>query len=365
MAKAAAKTAIKKTTKTADPLSSFLSFMGKEDKVMDMLRMTDDDLLSNVKGYVSTQSLALNKAIGIPGYPRGRLIEISGPEHVGKSTLLDHLFAETQTDPDAITMLIDSEAGRDTNYTLKCGVDAKRLILPQPRKGGKEERYLTLEDVFNSVDLALDWQLKTSPQTLMVFGVDSVANLPSREDLERGAGERKPGEGAGILKHTFRVLSQKLAKSGAILVLVNQLYTRIGYQGWGDPRIEWGGAAIPYSASLRIRLNHGKEKIKLSDGTVIGSVTEARIQKSKVSANSYTKCQIPIRHGVGVDNVFTIFERFQREGYISNAGPWYSMIVPDMEPVKWQRGHLGLAEVLAQTPGLYEKLAAIYMAMPG
>lgn len=356
------KTATKKASKSASPMNSFLAHMAKHDKALEMHRMSDEDLVSNIKGYLSTQSLALNKAIGIPGYPMGRLIEISGPEHVGKSTLLDHLFAEVQS-LDGIAMLIDSEAGRDANYSSKVGVDPDTMFMPQAKK----EAFLTLEDVFTSIDLALNWKLANAPETPMAIGVDSVANLPSREDLERGAGERKPGEGASILKHTLRVLMQKVAKSGAVLVLINQLYTRIGYQGWGDPRIEWGGSAIPYQASLRIRLNHGKDKIKLSDGTIIGSVTEATIKKSKVSANSYTKCSIPIRHGVGVDNLYTIYDRFKTEGYIGVGGAgWNTMLLPEtQEPLKWQRGHLGLTELCTEDPALYPKLAAIYQGMPG
>lgn len=372
------KSAKKSPTKAGDPLDSFLEHMAKEEKTMEMLRMTDENLLSNVKGWISTQSLSLNKAIGHPGVPRGRLVEISGPEHVGKSTLLDHIFAETQR-IGGLAMLVDPEVGRDAKYTRNIGVDPERLIVPQAKegkhkqklqggKGTKDvENFLTLEDVFNTVGRALDWQRLCFPELPMTIGIDSVAALPTREDLERSAGEKKPGEAASVIKHTLRALIQKIAKSGVCLIFVNQLYTRIGYQGWGDPRIEYGGSGIPYHASLRIRLNPAGEKIKTSDGHIIGSVTEALIRKSKVSGVTGAKCDIPILHGVGIDNVYTLFTRFKAEGYIAVGGAgWNSMLLPEtQEPLKWQRQHLGLAELCAQTEGLYDKLVAIYMAMPG
>lgn len=355
----AAKTAVKK----GDPFDAFLAHMSTHDKVMDMFRMSDDDLLSNVKGYISTQSIALNKAIGQPGIPRGRITEISGPEHTGKSTLLDHIFAEVQR-LEGIAMLVDSETARDAKFTSRIGVNTEKLILPQP-KGTKDAKFLTLEDVFNTVGTAVDWQMDNFPDLPMVIGVDSIAGLPTREDLERGAGEKKPGEAASIIKHTFRALTQKIAKSGVCLVFVNQLYSRIGYKGWGDPRIEYGGSGIPYFASLRIRLNPGGEKIKLTDGTIIGSCSEAKIQKSKVSGVTGAKCQIPILHGVGIDNTYSLFDGLKKEGYITNSGSWYNIQLPGAEePLKWQKGHFGLAELCHQTPGLYDQLVATYNTIP-
>lgn len=373
MAKAK-KTATKKAVQKADPMTSFLQHMAAEDDTMEMLAMADEGLLSNIPGFISTQSLALNKAIGCPGIPRGRLIEISGPEHVGKSTLLDHIFAETQR-IGGIAMLIDPEIGRDKKYTRNIGVDPEKLMCPQPREGSHKikvggkmkevENFMTMEDVFNTVGRAVDWQRLNFPDLPFCIGVDSIAALPTREDMERGAGERMPGQAAGVLKHTLRALIQRIAKTGIALVFINQLYTRIGYQGWGDPRIEYGGSAVPYHASLRIRLNPG-EKIKDSDGRVLGHISNALIKKSKIAGSTGGKCAIPIVHGAGVDNIYTIFDRFKSEGYIEQGGAWYSMKLPDMpDAVKWQKGHVGLANLCVQTDGLYDQLVAIYNQIPG
>jgi recombination protein RecA len=348
----------KKTTKKG--LDSFLSFMAKHDKALELLRLTDDDLASNVRGYLSSRSLALNRALGLPGFPRGRLIEFSGPEHAAKSTLLDHLLAEAQAQG-GVTYLIETESGRDEKYSRALGVDPKRLLLPEPVADPKKGKgWLTLEDVFNSIDHALEWQLSTKSDQLLVIGVDSVANLPSREDLTRGAGERKPGEGASILRHVFRSLSQKLLRTGAILVLVNQLYQRIGHQGYGDPRIEWGGGAIPYQAAVRIRLTPG-QKIKGPGGEVVGIEVRAQIRKTKVSDKSYAECILPVRSGVGVDNVWTIFDEFKKTGHIAQSGSWHSLVDPESgEAIKWQGGWMGLGAVLAERPGLYAQLAHVY-----
>lgn len=328
--------------------------------------MADDDLLSNVRGYVSTQSIALNKAIGHPGFPRGRLIEISGMEHTGKSTLLDHVFAETQR-VGGVGILVDPEIGRDAKYSRSIGVNAEKLLCPQPKEG----KFYALEDVFNFVGKAADWWKKHHPGTPVTIGVDSIAGMPTREDLKREAGEQKPGDAARAIRHSLRNIMQRIAMSEVCLVFVNQLYTRIGHMGYGDPRIEYGGGGIPYHASLRIRLKTG-EAIKNKDGVVIGSVIIGLIKKSKVSAVSGNKVEFAIRHGIGIDNVWTLFERFKRDQYIAQpqGSSWCSMMLPaeegkEPEAFKWQGGHLGLEALCHENEGLYNQLVAIYGTMPG
>lgn len=347
-----------KKAKASTSKASFLAHMAKTDKTMDLLRLSDDDLLSNISGYLSTQSISLNKAIGQPGYPMGRLVEISGPEHTGKSTLVDHALAETQR-IGGVAALVEPEVSRQASYTTRIGVNPDELIIPQPKDG----EMFTLEDVFNWVGTTASWWRENDPSMPVTIAVDSVAAMPTREDLERSAGQKKPGEAASIIKHTLRNLCQRIAGTKITIILVNQLYTRIGYQGWGDPRIEWGGSGIPYHASLRIRLKPG-EKIKSKDGTIIGSEVNAVIQKSKISGVSGAKVSFALLHGIGIDNVWTIFNVFKDAGYIAVGGSWYTMVMPDGETIKWQGGPSGLLELCGSSPDLYEKLVTIYHTLP-
>lgn len=349
-----------KKPKVLESKKMFLEYMSKESKTMDLLKLSDDNLLSNISDYLSTQSISLNKGIGHNGYPMGRLIEISGQSHCGKSTLVDHALAETQR-LGGVAVLIEPEVSRDRDYSTRIGVNPEELIISQPKEG---EMY-TLEDTFNFVGETVDWWRDNDPDKMVTIVVDSVASMPSREDLERGSGERKPGEAAGIIKHTLRNLCQKIAGTKITLIFVNQLYSRIGYKGWGDPAIEWGGSGIPYHASLRIRLKAG-EKIKDKDGVIIGTVIIAIIQKSKVSGVSGNKVEFALLHGIGVDNSYTIFERLKREKYIVASGSWSSMLLPGTtEPIKWQGGSMGLLELCQTSPELYDQLVTIYNSLPG
>lgn len=358
-------TAKKKTPKKKvkkDPMSEFVQFLSGPKEDMEILRLSDDEMWSNVIGYVSTQSLALNKAIGAPGIPRGRISEISGDEHTGKSTLLDHIFAEAQR-LGGHAVLLDPEVGRDTKYTRSIGVDPDKLICPQPKKG----EFYTLQSVFNFAGKTCDWWREKHPNELVVVGVDSIAGMPTDEDMKRDAGNAKPGDAAKTIRHSLRTLTQRVAQSNVALVFVNQLYDIIGpFPG----QREYGGKGMRYHASLRIRLKRGRlanesPTLKDTQGRVIGGVTIATIQKTKISGVSGGKTEFAIMHGRGVDNVWTLFEALKKKGYIGQGGGWYSMVLPESgEVIKWNGGHFGLAKYLADKPELYAKLVDIYMELP-
>lgn len=358
------KTPVKKTTKkkatptkkapTKSTEAAFRDFM-KGDKAMELVNLSDDSALSQVRGFISTQSLALNKAIGHPGIPRGRLTEISGDEHTGKSTILDHILAETQR-IGGTAILLDPEVGRDAKYSRSIGVDADKLICPQPTEGN----FYTLQSIFNFIGKTSDWFAANDPDRVVCIGVDSIAGLPTDEDLKRDAGEVKPGDAAKTIRHSLRNVIQRIAQSNITLVFVNQLYENIGGFGFGDQKKEYGGKGIRYHASVRLRLNR-MGAIKTSKDEVVGSVSQAKVMKSKVSGRTGAKVSFGILHGRGIDNTWTLFNALKDEGYITSAGAWYKMVLPDNQgELKWTGQHWGLAEKLAEDSQLYAHLCAVY-----
>ncbi len=356
------KTTSKKKKPPKDPIAEYKSFMTDSKADMELLTLGSDDLWSTVPGYISTQSLSLNKALGVPGIPMGRITEIIGDEHVGKSTLMDHLFAETQR-LGGITVLFDPEIGRDAKYTRSIGVDPDRLICPQPKK----DKFYTLESTFNYIGKTCDFWGKNNPEKLPVLvGVDSIAGMPTESDLTRGAGERQPGNAASVIRHSLRNLQQRAAQAGVTLVFVNQFYDKIGPFGGKQA---YGGRGLRYGASLRLQLYRGtlgtdSSVLKLPDGRVFGGVTIVEIKKTKISGMSLTKAEVPIRSGAGIDNYWSLFRELKKAGLISTGGAWSSMIPPgETDPVKWQGSHFGLSKYLEDKPEVYRQLVDVYMSL--
>lgn len=340
--------------KKTDVHAAFRDFM-KGDKSVELLTLADDDVLSNVKGYISTQSVALNKALKSPGIPQGRLIEISGDEHTGKSTLTDHLLAEVQS-MGGVGILMDPEIGRDARYTRSIGVDPEKLHTPQPAEGS----LFTLQWVFKQIGRVCDHFKASAADGPVLIVVDSLAGLPTDEDTVRDAGEVKPGDAAKVIRHALRNIIPRLAQSGITLVLVNQLYDNIGGFGY-DQRKEYGGRGPRYAASVRIRLNRAGQIQR--NGVVVGNEIQAHIRKSKVEGVTGAKVKFAILHGRGIDNTWSIFQALKEErpAYITGAGAWFKMQLPDGEELKWTGQHWGLAEKFTEDPKLYEWCYQVYM----
>jgi recombination protein RecA len=339
-----------------NPLEEYRSFL-KGDKTVELLTLGDDDLLSTVKTFISTQSLVLDKTLRVPGIPCGRITEIVGDEHTGKSTLLDHMLAETQR-IGGVAILVDPEQGRDARYTRSIGVNADNLIVAQMKID-------SLEDVFNFASKTIKWWRAHHPDVQICIGVDSIGGLPTREDLKREAGELKPGDAAKVIKHALRVFSRMVAESHVALVFVNHFYEQIGKM-FGDKRASYGGRGIRYHASVRLQLDRG-EALKDPYGRPIGHIAHVKVLKSKVSGASLARCDVPIVAGRGIDNVLTLFTTLQQAKLIVNqqGSSWYAMQFPGMEePVKWQGGWFGLDAMLREKPELYAKMVDYYRQMP-
>lgn len=332
---------------------------------MELLTLADDDLLSNVRRYVSTQSIALDKLIGWPGIPCGRITEIVGDEHTGKSTLLDHIFSQTQMEG-GVGVLVDPEVSRNREYTERIGVKAKDLLIGQPTESTIESTWR-----FCAKTIRIFQQ---HPEILLTLGVDSIANVPTESQLDRADKEDKsdkPGDAAKAIKSGLRVLVSLIARRQVAMVLVNQFYEVVGQQ-WGDNRKSYGGRGLRQLASLRIQLKHawmGGSKsnvIKDKTGRVVGHIVEAKILKTRLNGHTGATGRFCIMSGQGVDNVWTLFEAFKAHGYIASGGGWHQMLVPgEADALRWQGGHFGLRDICHEHPELFKQLVQIYQEMPG
>jgi len=337
-----------------DPVAEYRAIMAK-DGAADVLRMADDDVWFHIRHFISTQSLALDRAIGYDGIPCGRITEITGDNHTGKSTILDHILAQTQLEG-GWAILVDTEFGHDVRYARRIGIDPEKLLVVQPKQ-------MTVEAVFRLLYRTIEhWE--KYPDLPLTIGVDSIAGMPTEGDLKIAAddGRAQPGEAARSIHNMCRVLGAKVARREVALIFTNQLYNVIG--GGFTYKRSYGGEALPYHASLRIKTRRG-EPIRRSDGTIAGQICEVEILKSKINGRSGAKCQIGILHGVGVDNVWTIFDAFKREKYIAVLGAWHTMHLPGEDsPRRWQNGHFGLRELCSKDEQLMPRLVHVYNEIP-
>ena len=339
--------------RSKDPLAEVKAFMSGGEKGLEMLGLTDPSLISSVPGYISTRSLALNKGLRVPGIPLGRFAEVSGEQHTGKSTFLDHLIAEVQS-MGGHAHLIDSEAGRDAQYTRSIGVDVSCLICPQ-----YEDGLWTIERVFSYIDRLATYYPEKDPERPVLLGIDTIAALPTLGDLERDAGDLQPGDAARVIHHGLRVTTQKVAKSRLAVVFINQVYENIGGFGF-DKKKEYGGKGIGCASTIRLRLSR-MGALKNSNEEVVGFISQAYVMKQKLSSATGSKVLFGILHGRGIDNSWTLFEVLKKEGYIHQSGRYWSLQLPgEAEPIRWAGKHFGLAEKLTADPRLYEHLLEVY-----
>jgi recombination protein RecA len=339
-----------------DPITAYRDHMSGS-KTMELMSMVDDESWSTVPGYISTQSIGMNKVLGAPGYPMGRVVEISGLEHSGKSTVLDHAFSEVQS-MGGVAILLDPEVGRDSKYSRSIGVDVSTIQCPQPKTGG----YFSIQSAFNYIGSTIDFFKTDFPDTPLVIGIDSLAGMPTEEDLERDAGAAKPGDAAKTIRHALRNIVQRLARTKIVLISVNQLYSRIGVT-FGSPYTESGGKGMAYHASLRLRLSK-KGTIKDRSGAIAGQITEVKVNTTKISGKTGAEVDIGILHGRGIDNTYTLFETLKEHKFIVQKGAWAELIHPTTgEVIKFQGQHWGMADLFGKDDKLYPQLVEVYYTL--
>ena len=281
---------------------------------------------------ISSGSLGLDIALGVGGYPKGRVIEIYGPESSGKTTLTLHAIAECQK-KGGIAAFIDAEHAFDRFYAENLGVDIENLIISQPDHG---EQALEITD-----------NLIRSGAIDMVI-IDSVAALTPKSEIEGEMGDSKMGLHARLMSQALRKLTGSISKTNCTVIFINQLREKIGIM-FGNPETTTGGNALKFYASIRLDIRRSTQ-IKSSDGVVMGNKTRVKIVKNKV-APPFKLAEFDIMYGEGISKVGEIIDLAVEAEIINKSGSWFSY-----DGTKLGQGRDAVKSLLKDNPDLMETL---------
>ena len=281
---------------------------------------------------ISSGSLGLDIALGVGGYPKGRVIEIYGRESSGKTTLTLHAIAECQK-KGGIAAFIDAEHAFDRFYAENLGVDIENLIISQPDHG---EQALEIAD-----------NLIRSGAIDMVI-IDSVAALTPKSEIEGEMGDSKMGLHARLMSQALRKLTSSISKTNCTVIFINQLREKIGIM-FGNPETTTGGNALKFYASIRLDIRRSTQ-IKSSDGVVMGNKTRVKIVKNKV-APPFKLAEFDIMYGEGISKVGEIIDLAVEAEIINKSGSWFSY-----DGTKLGQGRDAVKSLLKDIPDLMETL---------
>jgi recombination protein RecA len=289
---------------------------------------------------VSTGSLGLDIALGIGGLPRGRVIEVYGPESSGKTTLALHAVAEAQK-KGGVVAFIDAEHALDPGYAKKLGVDIDELLISQPDTG---EQALEITDTL----------VRSGGIDLIV--IDSVAALTPKAELEGEMGDSLPGLQARLMSQALRKLAGSISKSNTIVIFINQIRMKIGVM-FGNPETTTGGNALKFYASVRLDIRR-IGAIKDRD-EVVGNQTRVKVVKNKVSP-PFKQVEFDIMYGQGISKVGELVDLGSKAGIVEKSGSWYSF-----DGNRIGQGREAAKTFLQQNPDVAAKIETAIRASAG
>ena len=295
-----------------------------------VMRMSDAPVID--VEVIPSGSLGLDIALGVGGYPRGRVVEIYGPESSGKTTLTLHAIAEAQK-AGGIAAFIDAEHAFDRFYAQNLGVDIDNLIISQPDNG---EQALEIAD-----------NLIRSGAIDMVV-IDSVAALTPKSEIEGEMGDSKMGLHARLMSQALRKLTGSISKTNCTMIFINQLREKIGVM-FGNPETTTGGNALKFYASIRLDIRRSTQ-IKDSEGNVLGNKTRVKVVKNKV-APPFRLAEFDIMYGQGVSKVGEILDVAVEHEIVKKSGSWFSYA-----DTKLGQGRDAVKQMIKDNPELMDEL---------
>ena len=322
----------------ADKLKALQAAMDKIEKSFGKgsIMKLGDERIQDVE-VIPTGSVGLNYALGVGGYPKGRIIEIYGPESSGKTTLAIHAIAEAQK-AGGIAAIIDAEHAFDRFYASKLGVDVDNLWISQPDNG--EQALEIAEQLIRSS--AID-----------IIVIDSVAALTPKAEIEGDMGDNKVGLQARLMSQALRKLTSAISKTNTTCIFINQLREKIGVM-FGNPETTTGGNALKFYASVRIDIRPGQA---IKDGeTVLGKQTKVKVVKNKV-APPFRRAEFDIMFGEGISRVGEIIDLGVEFGLIKKSGSWFSY-----NDTKLGQGRDAAKQLILDNPELAEELEGLILS---